>query len=393
MKRKLLVIAILALSYGSASAQETSAEGLRWKGLYNNGFWSNMELSVGGGVTYSAWNDWGSNQGKFGDNIGWTAEIAATKWFNPIVGARLQVVGGELNMSNKAHDKFSSYWMTPHIDGVVNLSNWIGGYRDDRVYYAKAFAGMGVSIVDINKKGSAGFIADLGMINTFRLGELVDLHLETKTFLCSGHDMPKAVASKAGRFGQIYSVTLGLSYRFNKRNWEMAYSQTDVDGYLAAIAVLEAGLAQSMSNEQVLAQRLEEQKAATTKAMSENRELKTELVREEHINTTNEVVTSSAVFFTINSYRLSDQAKATLQLVGEAIKESPDATKFTIVGHADAGTGTSAYNQKLSEHRAKAVYDYLVKHGVNKERLSWKGVGATDSIFPVNNTNRVVIVE
>ena len=393
MKRKLLVIAILALSYGSASAQETSAEGLRWKGLYNNGFWSNMELSVGGGVTYSAWNDWGSNQGKFGDNIGWTAEIAATKWFNPIVGARLQVVGGELNMSNKAHDKFSSYWMTPHIDGVVNLSNWIGGYRDDRVYYAKAFAGMGVSIVDINKKGSAGFIADLGMINTFRLGELVDLHLETKTFLCSGHDMPKAVASKAGRFGQIYSVTLGLSYRFNKRNWEMAYSQTDVDGYLAAIAVLEAGLAQSMSNEQVLAQRLEEQKAATTKAMSENRELKTELVREEHINTTNEVVTSSAVFFTINSYRLSDQAKATLQLVGEAIKESPDATKFTIVGHADAGTGTSAYNQKLSEHRAKAVYDYLVKLGVNKERLSWKGVGATDSIFPVNNTNRVVIVE
>ena len=393
MKRKLLVIAILALSYGSASAQETSAEGLRWKGLYNNGFWSNMELSVGGGVTYSAWNDWGSNQGKFGDNIGWTAEIAATKWFNPIVGARLQVVGGELNMSNKAHDKFSSYWMTPHIDGVVNLSNWIGGYRDDRVYYAKAFAGMGVSIVDINKKGSAGFIADLGMINTFRLGELVDLHLETKTFLCSGHDMPKAVASKAGRFGQIYSVTLGLSYRFNKRNWEMAYSQTDVDGYLAAIAVLEAGLAQSMSNEQVLAQRLEEQKAATTKAMSENRELKTALVREEHINTTTEVVTSSAVFFTINSYRLSDQAKATLQLVGEAIKESPDATKFTIVGHADAGTGTPAYNQKLSEHRAKAVYDYLVKHGVNKNRLSWKGVGATDSIFPVNNTNRVVIVE
>ncbi len=392
MKRTLLLIAILALSYGSASAQETSAEGLRWKGLYNNGFWSNMELSVGGGVTYSAWNDWGSNQGKFGDNIGWTAEIAATKWFNPIVGARLQVVGGELNLSNKAHDKFSSYWMVPHIDGVVNLSNWIGGYRDDRVYYAKAFAGMGVSIVDINKKGSAGFIADVGMTHTFRLGEAIDLNLETKAFLSSGHDMPRAVASKAGRFGQIYSVTLGLSYRFNKRNWEMAYSQTDVDGYLAAIAVLEVGLAKSMNNEQELAQQLEAQKVATTKAINENRELKTELVREEHVHTSN-VISSSAVFFTINSAKLSDKAKATLQLVGEAIKESPEAAKFTIVGHADAGTGTPSFNQKLSEQRAKAVYDYLVKHGVNKDRLSWKGVGATDSIFPVNNTNRVVIVE
>jgi len=47
----------------------------------------------------------------------------------------------------------------------------------------------------------------------------------------------------------------------------------------------------------------------------------------------------------------------------------------------------------LSEERAKCVYDYLVNHGVSKERLSWKGVGSTDSIFPVNNTNRVVIVE
>ncbi len=392
MKKTLLFIAILALSVSSSLAQETSAEGLRWKGYYNNGFWSNMELSVGGGVTYSAWNDWGANQGKFGDNIGWMAEIAATKWFNPIVGARLQVVGGELNMSNKARNKFSSYWMVPHIDGVVNLSNWIGGYRDDRVYYAKVFAGMGVSIVDINKNGSAGFAADAGMINTFRLGHAIDLNLEMKTFINSGRDMPRAVARKAGRFGQIYSVTLGMTVRFNKRNWELAYSQTDVDGYLAAIAVLEVGLAKSMNNEQELSKQLEAQRVATSKAISENRELKTELVREEHVHTSN-VITSSAVFFTINSAKLSEQAKATLQLVGEAIKESPEATKFTIVGHADAGTGTPQYNQKLSEHRAKAVYDYLVKQGVNKNRLSWKGVGSTDSIFPVNNTNRVVIVE
>ena len=110
MKKNLLSIAILALSAGSVCAQQ-SAEGLRWQGYYNNGFWSNMELMVGGGVTYSAWNDWGSSQGKFGDNIGWTAEIAATKWFNPIVGARLQATGGELKMSNEAHDKFSSYWI------------------------------------------------------------------------------------------------------------------------------------------------------------------------------------------------------------------------------------------------------------------------------------------
>lgn len=391
MKKFLLSIAILALSAGSVCAQQT-AEGLRWKGYYNNGFWSNMELSIGGGVTYSAWNDWGSKQGKFGDNIGWTAEIAATKWFNPIVGARLQAVGGELKMSNEAHDKFSSYWIMPHLDGVINLSNWLGGYRDDRVYYAKIFAGMGVSIVDVNDGASAGFAFDAGMNHTFRLGSAIDLNLEMKTFICSGRDMPDAVSANAGRFGQIYSVTLGLTYRFNKRGWSAAYSQSDVDGYLAAIAALEAGLAQAMTNEAALIERIEQQQVAHDNILRENRELKTEMVREEHIHTSN-VISSSAVFFKINSADLSDQAKATLQLVVDAIKESPADTDFTIIGHADADTGTPEFNQALSERRAEAVYNYLIKQGINKNRLKWKGVGATDSIFPVNNTNRVVIVE
>ena len=165
MKKNLLLVAIFALFAGGVSAQETTAEGLRWKGLYNNGFWSNMELSVGGGVTYSAWKDWGAKQGKFGDNIGWTAEIAATKWFNPIVGARLQVVGGELQMSNQAHAQYESYWLMPHIDGVINLSYWIGGYRENRVYYAKLIAGMGVSIVDMGDGGSAGLAVNMGVMH------------------------------------------------------------------------------------------------------------------------------------------------------------------------------------------------------------------------------------
>jgi outer membrane protein OmpA-like peptidoglycan-associated protein len=32
-------------------------------------------------------------------------------------------------------------------------------------------------------------------------------------------------------------------------------------------------------------------------------------------------------------------------------------------------------NQKLSEKRAKAVMQYLVRHGVNQDRLKWIGFG------------------
>ena len=42
---------------------------------------------------------------------------------------------------------------------------------------------------------------------------------------------------------------------------------------------------------------------------------------------------------------------------------------------------------------AQAVYDYLVEQGVNPDQLTWKGVGSTQNIFPINGTNRVVIVK
>jgi outer membrane protein OmpA-like peptidoglycan-associated protein/tetratricopeptide (TPR) repeat protein len=51
-----------------------------------------------------------------------------------------------------------------------------------------------------------------------------------------------------------------------------------------------------------------------------------------------------------------------------------------IRSHTDA-KGSSEHNIALSERRAKAVYDYLVKNGVNKNRLKYKGYGET---LPLN---------
>lgn len=45
-----------------------------------------------------------------------------------------------------------------------------------------------------------------------------------------------------------------------------------------------------------------------------------------------------------------------------------------IRSHTDS-RGTSSYNEELSEKRAKAVYDHLVKNGISKHRLKYKGYG------------------
>lgn len=385
MKKFLLSIALVAFSVANVAAQETSAEGLRWKGIMNNGFWSNWEISVAGGINATAWNELGADQDATGD-LGWQIEGGLTKWFNPILGARVQLIGGQLNASDD--NGLKNNWIMPHADAVINLSNWIGGYREDRVYYAKLFAGAGVNFVNVNDEAGSGFAGVAGLINTFRVCKQLDINLELKGILSAGRDMPRGLDVIAAKYGQIYSATLGVAYRFNKRNWDKAYNQEEIDGYLASIAALEAGLAEAHRNEGKLAERLAAQKAATDQALKDNEALRAELAKRK-----TSVVASTALFFNLNSARLLDRAKSSMQILAETIAAAPKDQVFTLVGHADDETGSPEYNQKLSEKRAKAVYDYLVEQGVNKDQLTWKGVGSSQNIFPINSTNRVVIVK
>jgi OOP family OmpA-OmpF porin len=50
--------------------------------------------------------------------------------------------------------------------------------------------------------------------------------------------------------------------------------------------------------------------------------------------------------------------------------------KLEIGGHTDS-TGSAAFNEKLSQRRAQAVMDYLVKHGIDASRLSAHGYGSS----------------
>lgn len=55
--------------------------------------------------------------------------------------------------------------------------------------------------------------------------------------------------------------------------------------------------------------------------------------------------------------------------------------RVEISGHTD-NTGGYELNKKLSESRAKAVVDYLISSGINKDRLTYKGYGPDEPIAP-----------
>jgi outer membrane protein OmpA-like peptidoglycan-associated protein len=61
------------------------------------------------------------------------------------------------------------------------------------------------------------------------------------------------------------------------------------------------------------------------------------------------------------------------------IMAADQAMKITIDGHTD-NVGSDASNQKLSENRANAVKSYLVKKGVDANRIEVTGYGETKPI-------------
>ena len=84
-----------------------------------------------------------------------------------------------------------------------------------------------------------------------------------------------------------------------------------------------------------------------------------------HVEKKATAVMMSTVRFTINSAKVSQMEMVNVYNVAEYLKANPD-VKIVIKGYADKNTGTSSYNQKLSEKRAQAVYDLLVnKYGIS----------------------------
>lgn len=81
------------------------------------------------------------------------------------------------------------------------------------------------------------------------------------------------------------------------------------------------------------------------------------------------------IFYDFDKATLRDESKEALDEVVTMLNENPSVT-VEMGSHTDRW-GPDAYNEKLSNRRAKSVVDYLVAAGINPARLTWKGYGET----------------
>lgn len=89
------------------------------------------------------------------------------------------------------------------------------------------------------------------------------------------------------------------------------------------------------------------------------------------------------VYFETNSSQLTRESKVVVALFIQFLKDNPT-VKVEIQGHTD-NIGNDDANLKLSEQRAKSVYDYVVSQGITASRLRYKGYGESQPIAD-NNT-------
>ena len=387
MKTKMLLLALLMGTATTIFAQTSTVEERveytndKYK-VETNGFWDNWFISLGAGPQVFFGDH--DNRAPFGDRISPAVDLAVGKWFTPVVGFRAMYSGlyakgatkwentgysnsygtGEA-IADPAHglqgQKF--YMGNVHVDALFNLNNLFAGYNPKRVWHCSVYAGMGWAWV-YDKKADAGeFAANIGVLNTFRLCDALDLNVDVRGMLAKdGFDDEIGGSQGEGNL----SLTVGLTYKFKQRGWNRAKTVYRTDyGPLDELRQQVSKL--SDENEQLRKHRCPEPKEVKEFAAS-----------------------NVSVFFNINSSVIA--SKKDLVNVKEMAEYAKANDKVMVVtGYADSNTGSADYNQKLSEKRAKTVVKQLVKMGVDRNKIEVVAKGGVDTLSPISYNRRVVV--
>lgn len=86
----------------------------------------------------------------------------------------------------------------------------------------------------------------------------------------------------------------------------------------------------------------------------------------------------SIIYFDLDKWNIRPDAAKDLQKIIEVMNQYPN-MHVNIRSHTDSRQ-THRYNEILSDRRAKSTLEFMVKNGINRERLTAKGFGETELV-------------
>ena len=336
--------------------------------------------------------------------------IGVGKWIYPAFGARFtlglhpQVGRAEWEISELWPDVFGNYgynMFSGYVDGLVNLTNIVFKYREDRVFNLVGIIGLGYN-------HTFGF--DKGKCARMRRG----LTLSGGNVIPGTDEAPGAVTYKVdtkpshyfaahvgfqGRWkvSQTWDITGEVTFngtddKYNGHTYDRVYD-TYFDFLLGAqfhfkdchgrrrfhyVKYLNSELIER------LAKMLSDENERLSEANMAIPEIFEKIKFSEALQTT--------VSFYVDRYYITEAQKKNVKSVATFLFTHPD-INLVVTGYADVETAYPAYNLRLSQKRAQAVYDMLVNDfhvPTNRLRIDYKG----DTVQPyaaVNEWNRAVI--
>ena len=356
--------------------------------VVTNKFFDNWFIGVGAGANmYFGDHD---KQMKLGERLAQVYSAQLGKWFSPGIGARVNFTlgnvkgvtqNGPYKLLNSPYEGKSGpgYWLSHeefeyrhyHADALFNLTNLFGGYRDGRFYNLNFYGGLGWLVNTTSEEKSVAddkkvrdVSVNLGLENTFRLSDALDLSLDLRGVMVD--DRFDGDEGERRQEGPL-SALLALKYKFQKRNWDkeriveiMTYDEAELNTLRDRVNKL-------ANDNDALRKQLAD---AGNKTITDVKIEKSVLVA------------PILVTFPINKSTVSNEARVNLGFFAKAIKDGKSNVVYNISGYADSGTGSAAINERLSKERAEAIYNVLVREfGVPASQLTMSHHGGVDNMY------------
>lgn len=269
-------------------------------------------------------------------------------------------------------------------DFKFSINDAIKGYDPERRFSIYALAGAGFeSLFRIDRygdfavlwQGGLGISQDFGKHGTVYAEYVVDNIADIPDFNYI-HDLHGSVAvGLMYRFGPTTkdAERIANEKKFNQEELDALYNKVNqLNGELNDAQQEEGRLNQRVGD---LEQQLADANAALAAAANNNDEELDAAINGIADDNVAFRALPFSVLFANDSYAIAADQMEKIQAVADVMKQNPE-LRLSVVGYCDY-TASEEYNQQLSERRANAVKNQLIKLGVEESRLTDYGKGKT----------------